>query len=114
VPVAKTIITQVTDDIDGSKNAETVSFSLADQQYTIDLSSKNRAKLEAALKPYIEAATKVPVRSRRRTPSSRSRKPEASSGMDLAAVRAWAADNGYQISHRGRVPKAVLEAYASR
>jgi hypothetical protein len=47
------IIIQVTDDIDGSKNAEAVLFSLGGAQYTIDLSSKNRAKLEAALKPYI-------------------------------------------------------------
>jgi hypothetical protein len=111
--VAKTIITQVTDDIDGSRNAETVSFSLGDQQYTIDLSSKNRARLEAALKPYISAATKVNARSQRRTATSRPRRTASRAGVDLAAVRAWAADNGYQVSNRGRVPKAVLEAYAS-
>jgi hypothetical protein len=110
--VAKTIITQVTDDIDGSKNAETVSFSLGGAQYTIDLSSKNRAKLEAALKPYIEAATKVPRRSRRGASTPRSRRSVAD--LDVVAVRAWAVENGYQISNRGRVPKAVLEAYAAR
>ena len=113
--MAKTIITQVTDDIDGSKNAETVSFSLGTDQYTIDLSGKNRAKLEAVLKPYIQAATKVPARSRRRgTSASRTRTSVSSDGLDLVAVRAWAADNGFEISNRGRVPKAVLEAYAAR
>ena len=113
--MAKTIITQVTDDIDGSKNAETVSFSLGTDQYTIDLSGKNRAKLEAALKPYIEAATKVSVRSRRRgTSASRTRSSVSSDGVDPVAVRAWAADNGFEISNRGRVPKAVLEAFAAR
>ena len=112
--VAKTIITQVTDDIDGSRNAETVSFSLGGAQYTIDLSSKNRAKLEAALKPYIEAATKVPQRSRRGASTPRSRRSVPRADVDVAAVRAWAVENGHQISNRGRVPKAVLEAYAAR
>jgi hypothetical protein len=30
---------------------------------------------------------------------------------DLAAVRAWAREHGHQVSDRGRVPNAVLEAY---
>jgi hypothetical protein len=30
---------------------------------------------------------------------------------DLAAVRAWAREHGHQVSDRGRVPNAVLNAY---
>lgn len=30
---------------------------------------------------------------------------------DLAAVRAWAREHGHQVSDRGRVPNAVLDAY---
>lgn len=30
---------------------------------------------------------------------------------DNATVRAWAAENGYEVSTRGKVPAAVLEAY---
>ena len=75
--VAKMIITQVPDDIDGPKNAETVSFSFGGAPYTIDLSSKNRAKQEAALKRYIEAATQVPQRSRRDASTPRSRRSVA-------------------------------------
>ena len=30
---------------------------------------------------------------------------------DYGPVRAWAKENGYSVSERGRVPAAVLEAY---
>jgi hypothetical protein len=29
----------------------------------------------------------------------------------LGAVRAWAGENGYQVSERGRIPSAILAAY---
>jgi hypothetical protein len=32
---------------------------------------------------------------------------------DTAAVRAWARENGYQISDRGRIPAEVTEAYSA-
>jgi hypothetical protein len=108
--MAKTIITQITDDIDGTKNAETVAFSLGGDQYTIDLSSKNRAKLQAALKPYIEAGTKVSKRTNRNGASVRAVRTRSSS-PDQAAVRAWAVDHGMEVSARGRLSKAVMDAY---
>jgi len=103
--MAKTIITQVTDDIDGTKNAETVAFSLGADQYTIDLSNKNRAKLEAALKPFIEAGTKVSKRSSRNGTAAGGRSNRSAS--DNAAVRAWATRQGMEVSPRGRISKAV-------
>jgi len=30
-----------------------------------------------------------------------------------AAIRTWARDNGHEVSERGRIPKAVVEAYHS-
>jgi hypothetical protein len=108
--MATTIITQVTDDIDGTKNAETVAFSVGADEYTIDLSSRNQAKLQAALKPYIDAGTKVSKRSGRngapvRGVRARSSKP------DHAAARAWAVEQGMEVSPRGRLPRAIMDAY---
>lgn len=37
-----------------------------------------------------------------------------SSAADLAAVRAWARENGYEVSDRGRVSNAILDAYRQR
>jgi hypothetical protein len=108
--MAKTIITQVTDDIDGTKNAETVSFSVGNDQYTIDLSRKNRSKFEAALKPYIQAGTKLSKRSGREGAST-GRGRSKSSGPDLAAVRAWAAKEGMEVATRGRISQTVMDAY---
>jgi hypothetical protein len=109
-PMAKTTITQITDDIDGSKNASEVSFSFEGKSWTIDLSDKNRKKLEAALKPYMDAGT--------RASSSRSgRRGGKSTGgrrSDLQDIRAWAKQNGHKVSERGRISSSVVEAYDAR
>jgi Lsr2 len=41
----------ITDDLDGSQNAETVLFGLDGVTYEVDLGKKNRARLEKALGP---------------------------------------------------------------
>jgi hypothetical protein len=107
--VARHITETVIDDIDGSKDAEEVRFAYDGTEYTIDLGKKNRAAFERALKPYVEAGTKVSKRAQR--PAGRRRSTAASTGLDLSAVRSWAVENGYTISSRGRVPRTVIEAY---
>ena len=52
----------MTDDLDGSDDAETVSFGFGGVVYEIDLGQKNRAKLEKALAPFIEAGARSPWR----------------------------------------------------
>jgi hypothetical protein len=112
--MAKT--TTIVDDLDGSANAETVEFSLGSNSYSIDLSKKNRAALEKALKPYIDSATKVGGRGVRRNsgPAGRRggrRTAAEAPRQDLGVIRAWAQANGYEVSDRGRVAAAVVEAY---
>jgi hypothetical protein len=107
--VAKTTVTHITDDIDGSKDATEIAFSFDGVDYTIDLSKKNAAAMTKALKPYLDAATKVSGR------STRSRHPRGSKASaprkDLAAVREWARGQGIEVSDRGRVPSSVIEKY---
>ena len=110
-PMAREIIENITDDIDGSADAHAVEFSYAGTDYTLDLGKKNRAALEKALKPYLQAATKVSKRVPRGNTRGNTRRRSGSNGTDLAAVRAWAGENGYEVSNRGRIPGAVLEAY---
>lgn len=100
----KTTHTVITDDIDGSADAESYSFAFNGAEYSIDLGPKNAAKLEKALAPFIEKASRTGGR----------RRPGGGSGakrQDLAAVREWARKNKHDVSERGRVPKAVLDAY---
>jgi hypothetical protein len=109
--MAKTVVT--TDDIDGSPNAETVTFSFDGRSFEIDLSKKSRSALEKALKPYIDAGRPVGSRTTRGGGSGGSSRGRGrrSSSVDLAAVRAWAAENGIAVSDRGRISASVLEQY---
>jgi hypothetical protein len=107
--MAKQTTVTITDDLDGSANAKEVSFSLDGRTWVIDLSAKNRAALERALKPYIAKATEQGrAKSRGKTARSSSR---SRSRRDVAAVREWAKNNGHQVSDRGRVSAEVQRAY---
>ena len=106
--MAKKTLVTITDDIDGSEDAQTITFGFAGREYEIDLSEKNAAKLEKALKPYLEAGRRI-------SPTSRKpgRSAAASSTFDLTAVREWATANGIPVAARGRVAATVLEQYAA-
>ncbi len=106
--MAKQTTVTMTDDLDGSANAKEVAFSLNGESWTIDLSAKNRAALEKALKPYIAKAT---TQGRRRSAPSSRRTARRAPRTDLAAVRDWAKSNGHQVSDRGRISAAIQQAY---
>jgi nucleoid-associated protein Lsr2 len=104
-----TQVIELTDDLDGGKADQTVAFSLNGASYEIDLSKKNANALGKALKPYVDNARKAKAARRRASAppaSSRGR-----SRSDLSTVRSWAKSNGYEVSDRGRIPSAVLDAY---
>jgi hypothetical protein len=97
------------DDVDGSEGAETVSFSLDGVNYEIDLSQKNAAKLRNEFATWVGNARRV---GRGQAGSGRSSRRSRSSS-DTVAIRAWAKENGYKVSERGRISREVMEAYAA-
>ena len=113
--MARQLIEQVTDDLDGGKADTTVSFSWDGTAYEIDLSRKNASALEKTLRPYLSAARKVRSGSASTRRTTRSPRGGGSSGRrqsrDLGAVREWAKENGHQVSERGRISSAILQAY---
>ena len=109
--MAKTVITQITDDLDGTTGAETVSFSYGDRAWEIDLSKRNRAAFEKLLKPYIDAGRKTAGGRGRRSNQARRGRGGSTSGLDLAAIRAWAAENGIEVAARGRIAQSIVEQY---
>jgi hypothetical protein len=111
--VARTIA--YTDDLDGSTNAQTLTFAFDGKAYEIDLSKRNRAALEKVLAPYISAARRAgggrTSSGSGRTVRTRSERVKRSA-EDLAAVRTWARENGWpDLSNRGRIPRDAEEAY---
>ena len=135
--MAERIVRQLIDDLDGTEIAdasgERVIFSVRGTTYELDLSATNAAKLDRALKPFIDAA----VKARRETGSTAKeaertripRKNAAARGRrkggrmsktaartrtpneQLGAIRDWARENGYKISNRGRIRSEILEAF---
>lgn len=97
----------ISDDLDGSENAESFTFGLDGIAYEIDLGEKNRAELARALAPYVEHGRRVSSRSRRRPSAGRS----DVSRVDRGAVRAWAKQNGLAVSARGRISADVMQQY---
>ena len=97
------VVVLLEDDLDGTKADETVEFGIDGAVYTIDLSDSNAKKLRGALDGYVSKARKVS--------GKRSSRKSSTDGVDLKAVRAWAASNGVQLSSRGRVASSVLEQY---
>lgn len=109
--MARKIVHQLVDDLDGTVldpgQGQTVLFSLDGIGYEIDLTDDHAATLRDALAQYVSAARAVSGSRGRRRSSGASR----AGRRDLAAVRAWAKENGHKVSDRGRVPAAILEAY---
>jgi hypothetical protein len=105
--VASRVVTLITDDLDGSEAAETISFSLEGASYEIDLSGAHAEDLRSVLEPYMKAGRKTGGRrdGRRRTPGASADKDQ------IKAIRDWAKTKGLKVSDRGRVSADVREAY---
>jgi hypothetical protein len=100
--MARTVITTLVDDLDGSEAAETVAFSLDGRHYEIDLSTDNAARLRGSLAVFVQAARKgaprKPVRRTNVQPQQR-------------VIRDWASVNRIDVNDRGRIPQTVVDQY---
>ncbi len=120
--MAKQVIYQLVDDIDGTiineGDGEAIEFSLDGIDYAIDLKSKNAQEFRKRIEFYLDYATRVGGRKRKPTAAGTAIKtagqPAATAKRDPAetrAIRQWAADSGYDINDRGRIPADIVEAY---
>lgn len=116
--MAERVVRQLIDDLDGSDisdgGGERIEFSVRGVEYQIDLAASNIAKLDKALKPFVEAASKVRGTRSRRAVKSISLNGNGNGGgskEQLAAIRKWARKNGFEVSDRGRIKGEILEAF---
>ena len=103
--MARKITTTVSDDIDGTPDAQPVTFGLQGIAYSIDLGAKNKEKLTKALAPFIASA------SRQRTATPRPAIRVADRGYDLVQLREWAGKNKLALPKRGRTPAVTVAQY---
>jgi hypothetical protein len=108
--MAQQVLVQLVDDLDGtaSSDVSTVSFSLDGVTYEIDLSEANAERLRGSLSQYVESARRVGGRLKR---GGKPGQNGSGSSQEAGLIRAWANENGYGLSGRGRIPSNVVEAY---
>ena len=105
--MAQKVEVHLQDDLDGGPADTTLTFALDGGDYEIDLSDTNAEKLREALRPFVAAGRKTTRSTGTRSAGARA----AGSNPDTAKVRAWAKENGYEVSDRGRIHQTVREAY---
>ncbi|TFV62060.1 Lsr2 family protein [Geodermatophilus sp. DF01-2] len=108
--MAKRTIVTFVDDLNDEPADTTVSFGLDNQAYELDLTDKNAEELRDLIASYISAGRKVSAGRRSSGSAPKVAKP-AFSGVDGAAVRAWAAGQGIEVSPRGRIKAEVIEKF---
>jgi nucleoid-associated protein Lsr2 len=108
--MAQQVLVQLVDDLDGtaSSDVSTVSFALDGVTYEIDLSEANAERLRGSLVQYVESARRVGGRLKR---GGKSTQNGSGTSAEAGLIRAWANENGYGLSGRGRIPSHVVEAY---
>lgn len=112
--MAQKVLVQLVDDLDGtsSEGIETISFGLDGVTYEIDLNEDNASTLRDHLAEFIGSATRTGGRAKRGTAT----REGAANGSgrtreQTQAIRDWAKKNGHDVSNRGRIPAAVIEAF---
>ena len=115
--MAQQVNVKFVDDLDGSDAAGTVSFAIDGRAYEIDLSDDNAARLRDSLASFVAAGRKsggASAAAGRRAPkmtASSGSRPQPLDREQTAAIRAWARQNGHEVSDRGRIAKTVVDAF---
>jgi hypothetical protein len=95
------------------EGTETIAFSLDGAAYEVDVCDAHAAELRDAFAPYVGQARRA---GRSAAPATRRRgatggKAAGSNPDRIAAIREWGRKNGHQVSERGRLSAALVEAY---
>ncbi len=104
--MARDIVVRVTCDLCQAGDAEQMSLLVGNRTLEIDVCATHLAEYEKAIAPYVAMAR--PVESR---PASAPQRRSSQSRAEAAKIREWARREGLELSHRGRIPLAVLDAY---
>ncbi len=116
--MAKKLIEELVDDLDGSPAAHTVRIGWDNEWRELELSDKNLTALSKSFDRFWEVARPVTASAssaRRRPaktkPRSRTRKANGSaSSYDRNQFRTWAVENDVQLK-RGRPPRQLVERF---
>lgn len=113
--MAKKTIQIITSDLSGEElepgQGETIAFSINGVDYSIDLTDAEAEAFRSTFEKYTLVAEKRSSRVSSASPSTRKPSGSGRSSEELAHIRAWANDNGYQVSERGRIKAEIIDAF---
>ncbi|GAB36657.1 histone-like nucleoid-structuring protein Lsr2 [Gordonia otitidis] len=104
--MAKRKVVKFVDDLDGAEleEAVTVVFGLNGKQYEFDTSPAHAKEFAQSLQKYLAV-------SRLANESGKQGRPSKRAHPRTQAIRAWARENGYEISNRGRISSEIVSAF---
>lgn len=83
--------------------AGTVAIVINGEKHSLDVCADHMREVKRTVRPWTNKAS-------HHVNGNGSRKPRRN--PDAAVIRAWAIDNGYELSERGRIPADISEAFA--
>jgi hypothetical protein len=109
--MAKRVIEQLVSDLSGKDikdgEGETVKFSIGSTSYEMDLTEAEAGQFYDTVKKYTDVATKTSGRGMRAGGGSRAKSHRG----QTQAIRAWAREDGREVSGRGRISQDIKDAY---
>ena len=111
--MARKVVVELVDDIDETvfgEDGESISYGLDGVEYVIDLKDEHAKEFREVLDYYIAHSIRVGGRKHR---SDRPADPTASKRPrgETQKIRAWAIEQGYELSSRGRIPAEIEHAF---
>ncbi|MFC9553808.1 Lsr2 family protein [Rhodococcus sp. NPDC056960] len=111
--MARKVVVELVDDIDGTvfgEDGESISYAVDGVEYVIDLKDEHARELREIFDYYIAYSTRVGGRNHRVDRSATSPAAKRPRG-EATKIRAWAIEQGYELSARGRIPAEVEQAF---
>ncbi|MER5303371.1 Lsr2 family protein [Streptomyces lasiicapitis] len=108
--MAQKVVRTLVDDLSGEESDEitTNTILVNGAGVEIDLTSENYDRLLELLNPYFHAKG---ARRVRRGSGAKGKGHKERGRGDSSEIRAWARENNYEVTDRGRVPARIREAY---
>ena len=111
--MARKVVVELVDDIDETvfgEDGESIRYGLDGVEYQIDLKDEHATEFRQVLEYYIAHSTRVggrKHRSDRPANLTTAKRPRS----ETQKIRAWAIEQGYELSSRGRIPAEIEDAF---
>ncbi|MEN0134891.1 MAG: Lsr2 family protein [Rhodococcus sp. (in: high G+C Gram-positive bacteria)] len=111
--MARKVVVELVDDIDGTvfgEDGESISYAVEGVEYAIDLKEEHAKELREIFEYYTAHSTRVGGRKHRADRPANPASAKRPRG-EATKIRAWAIEQGYELSSRGRIPAEIEQAF---